>query len=294
VRLPSLRYLRTFQVAGKHLSFKDAADELAISASAVSHQIRNLETFLGVPLFLRLTRALEFTDAGRKYFDFLDSMFFRLESETQQLWSQFGRNIVRLGVPPFFASQLLLPRLHSYQSDAADTDIRVTTRPSAINNHPPETDVSILLGNAPWPDCTAHRLFGRRMVVACSQSLLAREKIGSYGDLDGKTLIVHDSRPDAWKDWASTLGIRPPAPGRLLRSDSMSAIASAAKQGLGFALISWPLGRACFGNGRLVRVFDEEVETGEAFHLAYRKEDAERPDIVRLRSWVLEHFQNYA
>src|SRR5210317_1204216 len=101
-KLPSLRSLRGFQVAGKHLSFKLAADELYITASAVSHQVKSLEGFLGIDLFIRKTRALEFTEPGRTYFEFLDSMFARLETETHQLWSQYGRGMIRLCVPPFF------------------------------------------------------------------------------------------------------------------------------------------------------------------------------------------------
>ena len=78
--MPSLRALRAFQVAGRHLSFKLAADELYITPSAVSHQVRNLESFLGIDLFFRKTRALELTGAGVKYHEFLDGMFARLES----------------------------------------------------------------------------------------------------------------------------------------------------------------------------------------------------------------------
>ena len=93
-RMPSLRSLYAFTYAGRYLSFKEAADALFLTASAVSHQVRNLEDFLGVPLFVRKTRALAFTDAGEKYFNFLDEMFARLETETHQLWAEFGRKII--------------------------------------------------------------------------------------------------------------------------------------------------------------------------------------------------------
>ncbi|MGI9203818.1 MAG: LysR substrate-binding domain-containing protein [Woeseiaceae bacterium] len=293
MRLPSLRYLRTFQVAGKYLSFKDAAQELAVTPSAVSHQVRNLEIMLGVQLFTRLTRSLEFTDAGRKYFLYLDSMFSRLESETQQLWSQFGRDIVRLNVPPFFASEVLLPRLGSFQSLSKDTDIRVITQPSTMQTHPSEADISILLGESQWPQLTTYPLFPRRVVVACSRNYLEQTEIVSYGDLNGQNLIIHDSRPFAWREWAAELGIPPPVPGKLLRSDSMSAVARAAQQGLGIALVSWPLGRDWFGPNSLVRVFDEEIATDETFYLAHRPDDLARVEVTRLRDWFVAEFADY-
>lgn len=294
MQMPSLRYLRTFQVAAKHLSFKDAAQELNVTASAVSHQIRNLETFLGVQLFERMTRSLQFTAAGEKYYEFLNSLFLRIESETHQLSMQYGRDILRLSVPPFFASEILLPKLSSFQIASADTDIRVITRPSAMTTHPAEADVSVLLGDSKWPDLVVQRLFGHKLVAACSEAYLDQHEIREHEDLHGKTLIVHDNRPHAWRTWAATIGIDQPVASQIVRSDSMSAVARAAQQGLGVALISWPIGRDWFRPQSLVRLFDEEVETDESFYLAYRHEDADRKEIVRLRDWFVSEFAGYS
>lgn len=294
MRLPSLKFLHTFQVAARHLSFKDAADELSITASAVSHQIRNLELMLGVRLFRRLTRSLELTSAGQKYFDFLEVWFSRLESETRQLWSEFGRNIIRLTVPPFFASEVFLPRMLTLQADYPDTDIRVTTRSSSVREHPAEADVSILLTNSERPGMLENRLFMRKVVVACSASYLKQNPIKSYADLNGKTLIVHDRRAEEWKDWASRIGIDAPVAGRLLRSDSMFAVARAAEQGLGVALVSWPLARDWFSPRALQQLFGEEYESDEYFYLAVRDEDTERPEVAKICSWIKSEFKDNA
>jgi LysR family glycine cleavage system transcriptional activator len=289
-RLPSLRSLRVFQVAGRHLSFKRAAGELCLSASAVSHQVRNLEEHLGIELFLRKTRALEFTGAGRKYFMFLDGMFARLEAETQQLAAEFGRSLVRLCVPPFFASEMLLPRLQSFHDLAPDTDIRLATQPSLMQVHPAEADLSILLGNGDWPELVTHRLFERRLVVGCAPALAAGLDPAAYASLDGQTLIVHENRPDAWDNWARALGTAPPRAGKVIRFDSMSAVVQAAAQGLGVAIVSWPLARNRFDTGELVRVFEQEVTTKEHFYLAHRPEEADRPDVAQLIDWIVAEF----
>lgn len=292
MRLPPLKYLRTFQIAGRHLSFKDAADELAVTGSAVSHQIKNLESFLGVPLFERKARALDFTDAGRGYFEFLNGMFARLESETQQLQTQFGRGIVRLWLPPFFASEAVLKSLSSFAHAATETDIRVSTQSSEMNTHPAEADLSVLVGKDDWPELITYRLFARSVVTACAPALLKEQKFDAYDSLNGQTLIVHDDGRDAWEQWAATLGIPELKPKRLIRFDSMPAVVHAAEQGLGIALVSWPLAKDRFISGALVRVFETELETGESFYLAHRPKDAERAEVRGLADWMLEKFQD--
>jgi DNA-binding transcriptional LysR family regulator len=292
-RLSSLRALRVFTVAGRHLSFKQAAEELCISASAVSHQVRNLEDFLGIDLFVRKTRALEFTAAGARFFAFLDSMFSRLESEAHQLFVEYGRSMIRLCAPPFFASELLLPRLQSFHALMPDTDIRLTTQPSLMKSHPAEADLSILLGNGDWPDLVTYRLFARRLIVGCAPALAKNLDPSSLASLDGQTLIVHENRPDAWENWAGALGAPPPRAGKIIRFDSMSAVVQAAGQGLGVAIVSWPLSRNHFESGALVRAFPQEVTTNEHFYLAHRPGEHERLDIMNFIDWVIEQFSTH-
>lgn len=294
MRLPSLKYLRTFQVAGKHLSFKKAAEELSVTPSAVSHQVKNLEEFLGVSLFDRQTRSLAFTAAGRNYFEFLNGMFERLESETRQLGTQYGRSIVRLSVPPFFANEALLPRLASFQSSYADTDIRVTTVPSAMRTHPPEADLSILLGKDSRKELITYRLFKHRVVTACAPSLLKEQGKTAFDNLDGQTLIVHELREDSWQRWAAALGVDSPRPKKLIRFDSMSAVARAAERGLGIALVAWPTSREWFRSGALVRLFDIEIEVGDEFYLVHRPDDVKRAEVRNLAEWIVKEFKDFA
>src|SRR5690348_11683141 len=100
MRLPSLKFLKTFQVAAQRQSFKSAADELCITPSAVSHQVKSLESQLGIPLFDRGPHSLFLNEAGRNYLQALDAIFGRLEAATEQLRMRYGRSVVRLHVPP--------------------------------------------------------------------------------------------------------------------------------------------------------------------------------------------------
>lgn len=291
-RLPPLRSLRAFQVAGRHLSFKDAADELFLTASAVSHQVKNLEEFLGIELFIRKTRALELTDAGNHYFEFLDGMFARLEAETHQMRAEHGRNVIRLCVPPFFASELMLPKLSKFKSLMPHTDIRLSTQPSLMKVHPADADVSILLGSGEWPDLQIEPLFTRRIMAACSPKLKKKFNFKKYSDLDGRTLIAHEHRPRSWENWAKALNIPTPKPGMVYRFDSMSAVVQAAVQGHGVALVCWPLSDNLLQSGKLVRVFDDDVDTGEQFYVAHRPGELNRKEVARLVGWIIEEFQS--
>lgn len=289
--MPSLKALRTFKVAGRHLSFKLAADELCITASAVSHQIKKLEAYLDINLFVRKTRALELTAPGKIYFEFLDGMFARLEAETHQLRAQYGRSVIRLCVPPFFASEMLLPKLSEFKALMPNTDIRVMTQPSMMKVHPADADLSILLGTGDWPDLQTIPLFSRRTMTACSPGLKKKFGFSSFSDLNGRTLIVHENRPNSWVNWAKALGIPPPEAGQIYRFDSMSAVVQAAAEGHGVALVSWPLSESWFKSGVLVRALGDQVETKEKFYVAHRAEEHEREEVARLVEWIVEEFQ---
>lgn len=291
-RLPPLKALKAFQVSGQHLSFKLAAEDLCITASAVSHQVRKLEEFLGIELFVRKTRALELTDPGQAYFEFLDGLFARLEAETHQLRAEYGRRVIRMCVPPFFASQLLLPKLSEFKSLMPDSDIRVMTQPSMMKVHPADADLSILLGSGDWPDLVTVPLFSRRIMTACSPELKKKFRFESFSDLNGRTLIVHENRPRSWENWAKALDVPPPQPGKVYRFDSMAAVVQAAEQGHGVALVSWPLSESWFESGALVRALNDEVETKDKFFVAYRPEEQDREEVTRLIDWIVTEFQS--
>lgn len=290
MRLPSLKYLKTFHVAATRLSFKAAAEALFITPSAVSHQIRTLEQQLGVTLFVRGPRALTLTEAGADYLEQIDALFRRLESVTEQLQVRFGRAIARLHVPPFFANELLLPRLQTFLEATPENDIELDTILAPLDSHPADADLSIVVGSGPWEGLEAYCLFAQRFTPACSSVLRARLSINTAADLNGQTLIVHDARRDAWDRWAQAQGLASLRPGKLVRVDTMFAAAEAAERSLGIALVSAPLGARRFESGSLVRLFAEELDSGDSYFLLHRREDGARPEVQALKAWLLEEF----
>jgi LysR family glycine cleavage system transcriptional activator len=291
MRVPSYKLLKTFQVAAKLQSFKAAAEELFVTPSAVSHQIKALEEQLGVALFKRGVRTLALTDAGAHYLEHINDIFAKLESVTEQLQVRYGRSIIRLNVPPFFANELLLPRLASFSQTREETDIRIETTFSAPKAHPSEADLSIVWGTGPWEGLTVHELFTLSYVAACSPDFLLENPIDTYADLNGKTLLQHEERRDAWERWALHLGIGPIKPNRLIRLDTMSAVVRAAEQGVGIALVPARLSAHRLVTGSLVKVFDAEWTTNESYVLLHRPEDYSREDLREFTQWILSEFR---
>ena len=287
MRLPSLKFLKTFQVAARLLSFKSAAEELFLTASAVSHQIKALEEQLGITLFDRGPRALTLTEAGARYLERINELFVGLEHLTEELQVRYGRTTVRLHVPPLFASEILLPRLQSFWQQRTETDLRIDTAIAAAHVYPADADLSVVVGAGPWEGMRSHCLFAQNFVPACAPALLARLPVKSVADLDRHTLIVHESRRDAWDRWAGALGLEPPRSSRLVRLDTLSAVTRAAEQGLGVALVPYPLSAARFESGSLMRAFEGELCTRESYFLLRRPEPAERRDVAELAAWIL-------
>jgi LysR family transcriptional regulator, glycine cleavage system transcriptional activator len=288
MRTPSLKAIKTFQIAARHSSFAVAADELCITPSAVSHQIKTLETQLGLPLFSRGARALALTDAGARYLEQIDDLFTRLESVTEQLRARFGRSSVRLHVPAYFASEMLLPRLSEFSKLHDGVDLRIDTSGSHGRTHTAEADISIVVGSGPWNGLVAHPLFAQTMVPACSPELLLEKPVQRYEDLNSHTLLVHEARRDDWDRWATNVGMKDLRPVQIVRIDSMSAATRAAEKKIGIALLPAELSRRKFATGRLARVFDDELVTEEHYTLLVRAEDENRDDIRALCAWLVE------
>jgi LysR family transcriptional regulator, glycine cleavage system transcriptional activator len=289
MRLPSLKFLKTFQVAAVRLSFKAAADELFVTPSAVSHQIKALEEQLGIALFERGAHSLALTDAGRSYLKHVDTVFARLEAVTEQLRISHGRGIVRLNVPSFFATELLLPKLQQFLEGQPDTDIHINTILAPLQNHPADADLSVIVGLAPENGCSAHKLFSQSFVPASAPALLARKPVKCPQDLNRHSLIVHEARRDGWQQWASSLGIVL-KPQKILRLDTMYGAAQAAEHGAGIALVSAPLANERFAQGTLHKVFETELHTGESYYLVQRTEDGARADVQALTRWIVAEF----
>ena len=284
--LPPLSALRAFEAAARHRSAKRAADELSVTATAISHQLRALEDWLGVPLFVRKPRQLELTAAGRELVGDLGHAFDTMATAVNRLRAVRERQRVTLSTTPAVASRWLLPHvgLLNAKHPALDLNFHVTHEPVALDGH--SADLAIRYGSGQWPGLVAHKLFDNVFVPACSPAL----KLKRVQDLPRHRLLHFEScagksAPIGWPQWQK----RARVPGLdasvgMVTSDETHTVA-AALAGQGIALMS----RALIGDelrgGTLVCPFGPALK-GEPFHLVYPDHRRGDPAVAAVREWV--------
>ena len=291
-RPPPIRNLRVFCVAARHRSFKLAAEELYLTPSAVSHQMKELEEALGVRLFVRKPRSLELTAAGVTLLEEIEPLLSALDRTLAQVARRSGRRILRILLPPFFASELFIPRLTGFCAEHSEIDIQIDTRDPRPSLHPATADVSILLADTEPQGVRASRLFTLFLSAVCApQHAAAVARLGS-AVLREMPLIVHRPRPYAWASWAEQVGLEAPEPKNVIELDTMYAVVRAAERGVGVALVPSLLCEAWFRSGSLVRIFATELATADTYFLVSRQKDAGKPEIRALTEWVLSQFRD--
>lgn len=290
----SLRALRVFCVAAERESFRTAAERLFLTSSAVSHQVKQLETELGVRLFKRTPRALKLTEAGRALYEDVRPLLSQLDAVTSKHAQTEPKRSLRISVQPFFASELFVPRLRDFLEHHPEIDISVDTSDEALEKHPDVADVSIRVFSRPPPKLAHDLLFQLHLTPAGSPEFYDSVKVRGGRIVSDFPLLVHDSWPKAWREWERHASLRIPDHGKTIRLDSMIAVARAAERGLGAALVPRRLSRSWFESSGLVQLFDHELKTRDAFYLVCRKEVQDNRDIRLLREWVLQTFADNA
>jgi LysR family glycine cleavage system transcriptional activator len=296
LKTPPMRLLRAFCLAARHSSFKDAADRLALTPSAVSHQVKELEEQLGVTLFERRTRAVELTPIGRQLLDDLEPALEAVSvAIARTARSGAARRQLSVVMPPFFASELFAPRLPDFHERHPHIDLLVDSSDPRPVQHPGFSDLSVILASQP-PEGTelqAVRLMPLQLVAVAAPKVVAT-MAGKRGAraFDNQTLIMHRSfRSDTWDDWLGQFRLDLRRLKSVVEFDNMTAVARATERGGGVALMPELICKPWFERGALVRIdgFDHAAE--EAYYLVARHEDIERPEVRAFTQWLIDQFQ---
>lgn len=305
-RLPPLNALRAFEAAARHLSFKDAGEELSVTPTAISHQIRGLEEYLGFYLFRRLTRALELTREGRamlpKVREGLECFAAAIESTRQH--DAGGRLLVTS--PPAFANRWLIRHLPAFTADhpeiqlhmaaSLDTidarDVSGVSGLEGIDVRDDEAEVFIRFGHGQYDGCRVDRLFAPAYAVVCSpRLLLGMRPLNEPGDLRRHNLLHDESimelldRP-TWAEWLQVAGVSGINPDAGTHFSDPGLVLSAAIDGVGVAIASKPLIEAEVTAGRLVVPFDILIRRTQAYYLVAPEAIADRPIVNAFRRWL--------
>ena len=290
----SLRGLRTFCIAAKHESFRLAAEALFITSSAVSYQIKGLEQELGQQLFDRNARELKLTETGQSLYDDIRPLIEKLNLVAAGYKADVTKSSVRISVQPFFASEYFVPRLSEFTALHPEIDIQVGTSDESLEKHPADADLSIRLFRAPPTDLLSYPLFPLRLVPAGSPEFKKTLTVKAKKITSEFPMIVHESRPKAWAQWAADAGITLPKGNKVIRLDSMIAVLRAAQRGIGAALVPVPIGELWFKEGSVVRLFKHEHVADVTYYLACKEDRETDPSVRILRDWILQNFADSA
>jgi LysR family transcriptional regulator, glycine cleavage system transcriptional activator len=288
-RLPPLSTLRVFEAAARHNSFRKAADELNLTASAVSHGIQTLETWLGVELFSREARGLQLTGAGKIYAPLVNQALTGLAKATDQLPGRKATGTLSISSAPTFAIRILLPLLEKFAAQFPDIRVTIDTSPQLVDLTLDDVDIAIRFTSGKKPAVNWTLLAMETLTPVCSPRF--KERLG--GSLNAKVLsrgpLIHLTVVSAdWEHWFKTTGMEAPASvDGGLRVDTMQMAFDAAIRGLGIVLGRSPLVDDEIASGRLVKLAEESIPSGSGYWLVTAQTVFQKPEVKLFKEWVL-------
>ncbi|MFT3813619.1 MAG: LysR substrate-binding domain-containing protein [Acidovorax sp.] len=288
-------HLRAFLAVARHLNFRAAAHDLALTQSAVSRQIQALEDEVGVPLFLRHTRAVELTGAGAQLQRAVAPALERVDAAVRQVRQTAGRQTVAISTWASFASMWLIPRMEQFQRDHPGIDIRIDATDALVDLDTADVDLALRYA-LPGPNTRgALRLFGEQLAVVASPWLLkSGPAIRTPADLARHALIEAGDAHRAqhleflsWQRWLATYASGKQQPQRWLSFNYAHQIVQAALSGQGVALARMPLVADALASGDLVEVLpSHRLDSPLAYWLLVAQRSAQRPEIRAFHGWL--------
>lgn len=287
-RLHSLNALRSFEAAARHGSFTAAAEELSVTQTAISHQVRSLETTLGVDLFVRRPRSLTLTDEGRQLADYALRAFDLLADGMDKVKASKSRQyILTVGVSPTCGQLWLSHRLNRFWRRHPDIELRVHHSVSTFDL-PADVDIAIRLGRGRWPGIEAEFMIESCLAPFCSPTLKDGEiPLGTPDDLRHHTLL-HAYDYELWRHWLAAANVRDIDCERGPILDDPFVLERAAVDGRGVALCPLSMLGDYLNDGRLVRAFPDNPDTDFSFYIVYTQGSMKRRKVRAFRDFLLE------
>jgi len=293
-RLPPLNALRAFEAAARHLSFRRAAEELFVTPAAISHQIKGLEDYLGVPLFHRLNKSLLLTEAGQAALPTLREGFERLAEAVELMRADSPSRFLTVSVAPSFASKWLVPRLERFRQSVPGIDIRIDATSRCVDFIRDRVDLGIRYGAGDYPGLHSDCLRDDEIVPVCNPALLTGgHPLQQPVDLRYHTLLHIDDpviTGGGWPDWSMWLisaGVDGVDGSRGPRFSQASMAIQAAVEGHGVALVGAVLVEDDLAAGRLVNPFCLRAPVKFCYYLVCPPAAVQRQAVAAFREWLL-------
>ena len=291
-KLPSLNSLRAFEAAARLLSFQKAAEELFVTPSALSYQIRQLEEHVNQPLFNRLNRAVTLTDAGMRLYPGVHDGFESLQMAVRSLARNAQSNVLVVSSGPAFAAKWLAPRVYRFVDEHPDIELRIAANLKLTDFNIDEVDVALRFGEGRYPGLFAQPLFDEIALPLVSPALIERFG-GKFGveELAQVTLLHDDSTnfiSDVvdWTNWLAKEGLTHIDGTKGPRFNHADHGLDAAVDGAGVVLGRLSLAMRDICSGRLVAPFDTYVKATAGFHFVVPPGNLELPHVATFYKWL--------
>ncbi|MEO5671081.1 MAG: transcriptional regulator GcvA [Ramlibacter sp.] len=285
-RLPPLNALRAFESAARHGAFSSAAEELCVTPAAVSQQVKLLEQFLNVKLFIRNGSHIGLTEEAVQYLPVLSEAFDAIDMGTRKVVNASSATNISVSTFTQFALAWMLPHLHSFNVAHPEINVTVVTAVRTLDFVRSGMDVAIRWGRS-WPNLCAHYLFSLDLVPLCAPSLLPGGKPLRRPEdiLKHRMLIAHGAESD-WVTWLEEMGVdsrklSPTAP-----FDSLAFALQAAAEGRGIVMARLPLADSFLRDKSLVMAFDRKVRSQDCYYLLYPKVAEKQRKVQLFRDWI--------
>ncbi|MGO4474757.1 LysR substrate-binding domain-containing protein [Massilia sp. 2TAF26] len=290
---PPLIAARSFEAAARHLSFQEAAAELHVTPTAISHQVKRLEEYLGLPLFVRQNRAVVLTPYGKTLAARLFELFTGLEDVLQPP-SIGNTQALRVTAMPSLAAKYLVHRIAEYQSTHPGLALELSDDDEVVDFKDGKFDIALRYGDGRYPGAITQHWMSADMIAVCSPALqaLASPPLHTPADVLHHTLI-HDStihlpgKPPGWIEWLETQGLPMPPNQASLRYSSVFLAIEAARAAKGIALAPEPLVRDDLHNGDLVEPFKLRLDNPYAFWIVYPRHLQNDARVLGFAKWLL-------
>ena len=272
-RLPPLNALRAFEVTARHMSVTKAADELAVTPAAVSHQIKALEDHLGLSLFERTKGTLLLSDAGQAILPGIRDGFDNFDSALKAVDNLGDAGVLTVSVAPSFAAKWLLPRLDRFQTAFPDIDVRVAASMTLTDFQRDGVDLAIRYGGGRYGNLHVERLLAEAVSPVCSPKLMEGVAATDVEALLKTATLLHDDSPDedpscpTWPMWLKAAGLADIDGSRGPRFNQSSLVVEAAVRGRGIALGKARLAAEDLAAGTLVKPFGDGVAVDFAYYI---------------------------
>ncbi|MEO8203555.1 MAG: LysR substrate-binding domain-containing protein [Betaproteobacteria bacterium] len=293
-RLPSLDLLRGFETAARLLSFTKAGEELHLTQSAVSRQIKELEDQLGAALFTRRHRSLALTEAGQQFYPVAAQVLAIMRSATDRLRATAGNKSLYVSTTAGFASLWLIPRLAGFARTHPGVDVRISADVRMQDLERDGVDVAVRYCPLALAGEDATRLFfGERVFPVCSPRLIADPKRPLLEPADlGRHVLLHVDDPEGrwpwlhWRVWLEVAGIPDLRAAGNLRFSGYEQVIPAAIAGHGVAMGRTPLVSEALAEGDLVAPFQGVAQTARAYFAKVASNAAKRPEVMDFVAWL--------